>query len=79
MAIRVDFFGLDFDFKYRNRLESLIPTLGIESPRLSGRVGTNRQDSGRFPDPNSVTRTDAVSLKLPQSKTVANAAMSGAN
>ncbi len=42
-----------------------VPTFGIESPRIRYSVsksGPNRQDSVRFPDPNSVTRPDAVSL-----------------
>jgi hypothetical protein len=56
------FFGSVFDSKFTTRPELSVPTLGIESPRLSGRVDTNRQDSGRVPDPNSMTRPDAISL-----------------
>jgi len=64
LTIRIDFFESNFDFKYRNRLELLISTLEIELPRFLSRVGTNRQDSNRFLDPNSMTRTDAINLLL---------------
>jgi len=56
---------LNFDFNSRNWLDSTrfsIPTLGIDSPRLSDRVDSNRQDSGRLIDPNSINRPEAVSL-----------------
>ncbi len=54
MAIRVDSFGSGFDFNPRNRLDPTrfsIPTLGIDPPRLSSRVNSNRQDSSRLIDP----------------------------
>jgi len=51
-------------YNARNRLESSIPTLGIESSRLSSRVNTNRQDLGRVLDSNSMTRPDAISLSI---------------
>ncbi len=67
MAIRVGFFESSFDFNSRNRFDPTrfsIPTLGIDSPRLSGRIDPNCQDSNQLIDPNSINRPDAVSLLL---------------
>jgi len=40
----------------------LISTLEIESPRLSSRINTNRQDSNQVLDSNLMTQLDAISL-----------------
>jgi len=59
------FFGSNFDFNSRNRLELnrvSIPTLEIDSPRLSSRINSNCQDLSRLIDSNSINRPNAINL-----------------
>jgi len=51
-----------FDSNIRNRLDSTIPTLEIESTIRFQLLELTRLDSGRISDPNSITRPDAISL-----------------
>lgn len=51
--------------RFTIRFESFdnsISTLEIELLRLSNRIDTNRQDSNRISDSNSMTRFDAINL-----------------
>ncbi len=52
-----------FDSNIRNRPDSTIPTLGIESTFWFQLLKSTRPDSGRIFDPNSMTRPDAISLE----------------
>jgi len=58
------FFESIFDFKSTTRLELSISTLEIESSRFSNRINSNCQDLNRLIDPNSINRSDAISLLL---------------
>ena len=55
-------FRFDFRFNFWNRIELSISTLEIELPRLSIQFESNRQDSIRFLESNSISRIDAISL-----------------
>jgi hypothetical protein len=56
------FFESNFDFKYRNRHELSILTLGIKLLRLSNRINTNCQDLNRIFDSNLIIGLDAINL-----------------
>ncbi len=51
-----------FGSNIRNRPDPTVPTLGIEPTIRFQLLEPTRPDSGRVPDPNSMTRPDAVSL-----------------
>jgi len=72
LTIRIDFFKSILDSELTIRFESSIPILEIESSKLSNRIDSNRQNSDRLIDPNSINRSDAVSLTIVLNKVLFN-------